>query len=253
MNWLKTVLFNLYFYSLLVLITVAATPVGTVIVFLYSLFVPWWKTRQFLRWIIHLYGWFVIYVLARPLIKVSFEDRQPGQPQGPAIFVFNHRSSSDPFLIAVMSYDAVQVVKRWPFRLPLLGVLARLAQYVSIQDMAPEAFFAAAGRLFEKGVSLAVYPEGTRSGGRQMGPFHSLFFRLALQSGVPIVPCCISGNERCPAKGSMLLRPAVIRIRKLPVVTREHYKDLNGYQLKTRVHRMIEEGLAELDGQADGV
>jgi 1-acyl-sn-glycerol-3-phosphate acyltransferase len=101
-----------------------------------------------------------------------------------------------------------------------------------------------AGRLLQEGASLAAFPEGTRSGSRQMGSFHGTVFRLALRERVPIVPVCIAGNERMPRRGTAMLEPGRVRVRSLPAVAWEEYKNLTPFQLKQRIREIIQ---GELD------
>jgi 1-acyl-sn-glycerol-3-phosphate acyltransferase len=105
--------------------------------------------------------------------------------------------------------------------------------------MPPDLFFEQAVILLKEKVSIIFFPEGTRSGGKQMGNFHGSAFRLALKSKAPIVPLCISGNENIPPKGSLLLRPGTIRVRRLPAITWAEYKDLTVFSLKNKVREII--------------
>jgi 1-acyl-sn-glycerol-3-phosphate acyltransferase len=76
-----------------------------------------------------------------------------------------------------------------------------------------------------------------------MGNFHGSAFRLALKSKAAIVPLCISGNENIPPKGSLLLRPGTIRVRRLPAITWAEYKDMNVFSLKNMVREIISKEL----------
>ena len=100
------------------------------------------------------------------------------------------------------------------------------------------------------GVSLIVFPEGTRTRTLEMGPFHGSLFRLALETKAPIIPLCISGNERIPPRGSMVLRPGVIVLRQLPALTWDHYKDLSAFQLKNKVRDLIAHELDVMEGRS---
>ena len=86
-----------------------------------------------------------------------------------------------------------------------------------------------------------MFPEGTRSGSRQVGPFHGAMFRLALELRVPLVPVCIVGNERTPAKGSWILEPATVRMRCLPEMAWNEFSHMTPYQLKNHVRRLIQD------------
>jgi 1-acyl-sn-glycerol-3-phosphate acyltransferase len=101
--------------------------------------------------------------------------------------------------------------------------------------------------LLAEGVSIIFFPEGTRSGSREMGPFHGTAFRLALRSKSPIVPLCIVGNENIPPKGSFLFRPGTVRVRRLPAICWEEYRHFNVFAFKNRVRAIIESELSLME------
>ena len=234
------ILFSLVFYPVLAVYTLAAVAVLTAWMVLGAPFFSHRENMRRFRRMITIYGCGVVRILARPIIRTVYESapRDSGQAK---IFVSNHVSSSDPFLLALLGEEGVLVVKAWPFKLPVLGIFARLAGYLNIQGMSREVFQATAGRLLEEGNSIVAFPEGTRAGGGPMGPFHGAIFRLALAARVPLVPICIAGNERSPAKGSLILEPATIRIRRLPEMTWESYRDMTPFHLKNHVRQLIQE------------
>ncbi len=80
-----------------------------------------------------------------------------------------------------------------------------------------------------------------------MGSFHGAAFRLALETKAPVVPLCITGNENIPPKGSLLLRPGTIRVRRLPAITWDEYKDLNAFAFKNRVWHIIDKELSVME------
>jgi 1-acyl-sn-glycerol-3-phosphate acyltransferase len=82
-----------------------------------------------------------------------------------------------------------------------------------------------------------------------MGSFHGSAFRLALESKASIVPLCISGSENIPPKGSPLLRPGVVRVRRLPAIAWDDYKDLTAFALKNRVWKIIDHELSAMERQ----
>ncbi len=184
-----------------------------------------------------------------PFAQVRYRDLAPGD-QPPFVAVANHRSAADPFLMARLPVELVQVVNRWPFRLPLLGLVARIGGYVDVRAMSFEQFLETGGDLLRQGVAVVAFPEGTRATGPGMRPFHGAAFRLAQQAGVPVVPLVISGSGRVLPKGSLLLRPGIVRLDKLPAFSAERCAGMTPFALKTAVHRAIEEHLAVLEGMA---
>ena len=192
------------------------------------------------RTLIKVYGR-VVLILGWPFIRVRMEQPTGLWPQ-PCIYICNHRSASDGFLVAMLPGEGVQVVNVWPFKLPVLGFFARLAGYLSIREMPASEFMHRSAKLLSEGVSIVAFPEGTRSGSRKMAPFHGALFRLALKTGAPIVPVCLSGSEKTPPKGSGILHPSRICVRTLDALTNEDYAEMTPFKLKTRVrNRMVAE------------
>ncbi len=240
MNKGVAILFSLAFYPLLVLYSAVAIPLLALLVAAGAPFLPHRANMRRFRRMISWYGYGVIKGLARPAVRILYETHGRGRG-GARIFVANHLSSSDPFLMAVLPEEVVQVVNLWPFRLPVWGVFARWAGYLNIRAMSADAFQERAARLLAEGVSIVAFPEGTRAGDKPMGPFHSALFRLALATRTPLVPLCIHGNARTPARGSILLYPATISIRRLPEIPWERFRGHTPFQLKTHVHQQMQE------------
>ena len=247
---IKLILLNVVFYLTLVPFSLLAVPVLAAFIAVQAPFIGHRKAMRLFRRAIKWYGYVVIHILPYPLVRVRHEDHSGGNSPDPCIIVCNHRSSSDPFLMAVAPQDeVVQIVNKWPFRLPLWGPMARWAGYLSINEMPPEEFFKRASAMLADGVTLVVFPEGTRTRDLRMGPFHGALFRLALETQAPLVPLCISGNENTPPRGSMLIRPGLIRLRQLPALTWDQYKGLSPFQLKNKVRDLIAHELDVMEGR----
>ncbi len=239
------VVLNFVFWPLFFLHTLVGIPILALGV---AISAPFRSHRQNMctfRMMIVRYGKLVLSAM-RPRVQV-FRELPPEPLPQPCIYICNHRSSSDPFLMAMLPGELVQVVNIWPFHIPLLGWFAKRAGYLSVREMPFEVFAETAARRLEQGVSIAVFPEGTRSGDGPMGPFHSAMFRVALSTGVPVVPVCISGNERIPPKGSWALHPGTIRIRVLPPVFADTYSDWSPFVFKNHVHDRIKTELEEME------
>lgn len=249
MDSLRVVLLNMIFYVLFLLFSGVGIPLFTLYIALFSLCMPPRSTMKRLRRAISWYGLIIIKVFPFPFIRIHYRDFGKDDPDGPYLFVCNHRSTSDAFLMAYLPCECVQVVNIWPFRIPVLGTFARLAGYLSIREMSFEEFSQKSESLLKQGVSIIAFPEGTRSVSRIMGHFHGSIFRVALMSRCPIVPICISGNENKPCRGSLVLHQGTIRMHKLPALTWEKYKNLNSFKLKNKVQDIIAQELAAMEGE----
>jgi 1-acyl-sn-glycerol-3-phosphate acyltransferase len=179
-----------------------------------------------------------------PLVRAKFVDYAPDD-KPPFVFLSNHQAASDGFLMANLWYEAVQIVNIWPNRVPIMGGIARDAGFISVREMPFERFMEMGSKLLSEGCSVIAFPEGTRSGNKPMGPFHSSAVRLAMQNKVKIVPMVVTGNKEIPPRGSALLRPGRIVVSKLPAITPEQYEGMSPYALKNFVRDQIQEHLAK--------
>ncbi len=199
-----------------------------------------------IRW----YARILIWVLPQPFLKVRYLDKAIGEDvPHPYIVICNHRSLSDTFLMACLSFEVIVIVNTWPFRIPFFGLFARLAGYLSVNEMSFEVFSQRCGDLLDQGVSIIAFPEGTRSGKNTMGQFRGSMFRIALDKKIPIVPMCITGNEDKPMRGSFWMNPGTILIHRLPTVRYEEFKDFNPFKLKNYIRDIIERETKLMDAQ----
>ena len=250
METLKLIYLNTTFYLSFFLFSALGIPLLTLLVAFLSLFMSHRSIMKRFRRAISWYGTVVIRLLPFPLVRIRYKDYAKDDETDPYIFVCNHRATSDAFLMACLPYEIVQVVNIWPFRIPVLGIFARWAGYLSVREMPFEEFSRKAIELLGQGVSIVVLPEGTRSGDKTMGQFHGSIFRVALKAKCPIAPLCIAGNENIINRGSLLLRAGTIKVHKLPALQWEEYKDMKPFKLKNRVRDIIARELAVMDKEA---
>lgn len=244
---LRAAWLNIVFWILFPIVTAGFILVGTACVCVYALCVrDRRKTLWLVRRSISHYG-LAIHRCVWPMVRVRYVDHAP-EEKPPFVYVANHRSTSDAYLMACLPCELVQVVNIWPFRIPFLGPIARIAGYLSVREMPIEDFLRQGTELLSQGVSVVTFPEGTRSGSKAMGPFHGSAFRLAIHAGAKIAPLAISGSENIPRRGSLWLRPGEIVIQKLPALDAAQFRALGAFKLKTHVRKMIKRYLNRAEG-----
>jgi 1-acyl-sn-glycerol-3-phosphate acyltransferase len=91
----------------------------------------------------------------------------------------------------------------------------------------------------DRGVSLLVFPEGSRTITGRVGPFQDGVFRMALQFGAPITPISVVGAFEFNHKTSWMLRPARIIVYLHDTIETKTLdkKDLAG--LRERVREVV--------------
>ena len=247
MNKTGLIFLNIYIYTFYIVYSAVFISVITVAFALVTFFMPVRLRMKVWRLAVGWYGRGVL-MLPYPAIKVRYEDHTKTDEEKPYIVICNHRSASDAYLMSLLPLEGMLVVNVWPFNIPVIGLYARIVGFLNINRMTPEAFSARASELLREKVSVIFFPEGTRSASRKMGQFHGSAFRLALKTKAPIVPICISGNEKTPPKGSLLMRPGTVRVRRLPAISWDEYKDMNVFTLKNRVRDIIGDELLLMEG-----
>ncbi len=142
----------------------------------------------------------LIYRLSQPLIglygrllKLNVY-RHAELPMGPKIIVANHPSTSDPFLVALVTAEpARMLVIDHAFDVPLFGAYLRGSGHIPVVPGNGREAFDTAIRHVREGGTLIIFPEGTlspRKGGFQESRTGAA--RLALMTGAPIIPMGIS-------------------------------------------------------------
>lgn len=156
-------------------------------------------------------------VLVLSGIPVRVEVSQLTEKLPEAIFMPNHGSAIDILVLFLATHHEVRfLAKRSLFRIPFLGWSMGLAGFIPVdrdrKDRAREVFEELSVKL-KQGLSLVVFPEGTRSRTGELGAFKKSGFLLALKTGMPIVPIGISGARNVLGARGILLRPGVVSVR----------------------------------------
>ena len=121
---------------------------------------------------------------------------------GRFLLVGNHRSNFDPILTwyVLKDRDLAFISKAENFRIPIFGRIIRRCCFMAIDRENPrnaiKTIDKAADLMEEDEVSIAVYPEGTRSKECVLLPFHNGVFKIAQKASVPIVVAAIQGTEQ---------------------------------------------------------
>jgi 1-acyl-sn-glycerol-3-phosphate acyltransferase len=164
----------------------------------------------------------IIWSRSFPFWRIRIEGRWP-PGRGAYVVVANHQSFLDIFVLCNIPHEMKWVAKKELFKIPLFGWGLSLAGDICLDrgDTASAlAVMEKARRYLRNGMSVMIFPEGTRSEDGKLLPFKPGAFKLAVELGVPILPISVSGSSRGMPKGSPWVRPTHISVRILdPVPT----------------------------------
>ncbi len=150
-------------------------------------------------------------------VKVKVEGTEHLNGKGPYIFMSNHQSYYDVFtLLGHLPYQFKWLVKKELFSIPFLGWTMAAVGYISIDRGGNRDTVEAmneAARKIRDGMSVTIFPEGSRSPDGSIQPFKKGGFTLAIKSKVPIVPIAIDGSGGIMPKEKFTVNSGEIRMR----------------------------------------
>lgn len=187
-----------------------------------------WVTGRFMLWI------------SGSTLRVHGREHLDGRR--PAIYVSNHTSALDIFIgISQGPLGTVGVAKKEVVFYPFFGQLYWLSGHLRLdradREKALDAMKELEQLVREHGLSIWMWPEGTRSRDGRLLPFKKGIWHLAVSTGLPVVPVVVAGAQRAWVKGSLAIRPTQIDCTVLPAIDTSGWKD-----------RPMEEVLQELHG-----
>ncbi|MEM6800109.1 MAG: HAD-IB family hydrolase, partial [Bacteroidota bacterium] len=186
-------------------------------------------------------------VVAAAGIELVVKGQENLWSQRPAVFIFNHQSSADLFIVSkLIRKDATGIAKKELKNMPIIGQLMMASGVIFIdrknREKAIEAMKPAVEAL-KSGTSIIIFPEGTRSKDYKLGSFKKGAFHLAMQAKVPIVPVVIRNAHDAMPRGSNLLRSVAIEVIAMPPISTKRWKKEH---LDRHIHKIREMFLKEL-------
>lgn len=167
-------------------------------------------------------GFYAGVVWARSLtwgtwVRVRVEGRDLVRPNQSYVIMSNHQGAYD--ILALYGFLGRQfrwVMKEELRKVPFLGWGCAAIGHIFVDrgnSSRAIASLEAATRRLAGGVSVLIFPEGTRSDDGRLLPFKKGGFAMARQLNLPILPVSIAGSGRILPKACLFPRPGTIRVR----------------------------------------
>jgi len=163
-------------------------------------------------------------------IKVEVEGLTNIDPSKSYVYMSNHRSNFDiPVLLGCLPIQFRWLAKAELFKIPIFGRAMSGAGYVKIDRSNRVSAFKSIDQVAAKmknGVSVMIFPEGTRSEDGDVKPFKKGGFVMAVDTGAPIVPVILRGTRSIMAKGSWRINPGDVTLSiEKPIDTTGYTRD----------------------------
>ena len=154
-------------------------------------------------------------ILATTGVEVTVQGLERVVPGKTYVFVANHQSIYDiPCLFWSIPFQLRIIAKESLGSFPMLGPHLKRTGHLLVDRKHPDraGIFGWASRLTSNGLSLIIFPEGTRSRDGFLGKFKGGSIMLAMQAGLPLVPISVVGSRHVMKKGELTTRPGRVTV-----------------------------------------
>jgi 1-acyl-sn-glycerol-3-phosphate acyltransferase len=169
------------------------------------------------------------------------------------VFLSTHQSWMDiPVMLGYLPRQLRIAAKREVFHIPFLGWHMRRSGQIPInRGSTAESIesLSRAARLLGGGVSAFLFPEGTRTRDGSLQPLKKGGFRLAIESGLPVVPVTIRGTRGAMPRGSMVLRAGPVEMYIDAPIPTARLTDADLPALMQQVREAMVSHFGEVDGR----
>ena len=182
-------------------------------------------------------------------VRVTVKGRENISKGTSYVFVANHQSAYDIFAIyGYLGHNFKWMMKKALERIPLVGYSCRRAGHIYVDNRTPAAIrqtMADAERQLAGGMSVVVFPEGSRTLDGKVHTFRRGAYTLAVEFGLPVVPLTIDGAYKVMPRTALLPRPGHITL----TIHRPIEAPSDGHEMKSLIETSRQAILSALPPQ----
>lgn len=173
------------------------------------------------------------------LVKVEVRGRENIRDGQSYVFVANHQGAYDIFAIyGYLNHNFRWMMKKSLEKIPLVGFSCRISGHIMVDNSSPSAIretMQAAEKQLAGGMSVVVFPEGSRTRDGHLQRFKRGAYTLATEFNLPVVPLTIDGAYKVYPRWALLPHwgKIILTIHK-PIVADESGHDLHVLMDATR-------------------
>lgn len=169
--------------------------------------------------------------------------------QGTYVFASNHLSTMD--ILALLYLQPTRMIrmvaKQSLFAIPFFGWAMRLAGFIDIDRSNKKSAMRSTNRALrtlQKGISLVVYPEGTRSRDGRLMMFKSGGFLMAIRARVPVIPVTMIDSDKVHPPDRFHVNPGPFKVIFEKPVPTDHLRERDRGALAAQVRAVVARRLA---------
>ena len=191
-----------------------------------------------------------MFVMLPPLWKRRIEGLENIEKDKPYVIVINHQSMVDVMMLYLVPMIFRWVSKREVYRIPFIGRFLMLHGDIAIdrkQGSKAMRMVMEQGKMWlGRGVSVAMFPEGTRSKDGEIHRFKAGAFALAKDAGVAILPVIMDGSSSMVKPSKMMNWRNEFIIKVLPAISAEQVAATDQNELMEQTREVMVEALAQI-------
>ncbi len=185
-----------------------------------------------------------------PAVRVRIDGEDNVRRAGAAVLCSNHQSMADIIALYYLGHPFKWISKREVIFVPLIGLSMVLAGYIFLKRGDKTSIMrcmAKARAWLRGGVSIMMFPEGTRSVDGRLKAFKDGAFRMAAETGVPVIPIALDGPATLIRKGSLTFAArTAIQVRVGPPIVPKNASPEEVERLKRETREWILQAMADL-------
>jgi 1-acyl-sn-glycerol-3-phosphate acyltransferase len=185
-----------------------------------------------------------------PFWKVVVDGREKIDQNQAYVIVPNHQSMLDIVFFNMLHHRLRWVSKIEVFKIPIVGWEMRMVKYIELvrgNKASVVKMMESCVESLQEGISVVIFPEGTRSLTGEIGKFKPGAFQIAVKTDKPLLPVLIDGTgDILPKKGFLFGSRIVVRIRVLDPIFPGNFKTGDPDELAAMVQAQMVSAMEQL-------
>ncbi|HAN18506.1 MAG: hypothetical protein A2X13_08650 [Bacteroidetes bacterium GWC2_33_15] len=188
--------------------------------------------------------WGSLYTRLNPLWNVTVIGKEKIKKNDTYVVVANHQALEDIIVMYRLGKPFRWVSKADVFKIPFFGWAMYLSGDIKLNRTSKTSIkkmIVDGEQVLKKGITLFIFPEGTRSKNGQLGNFKEGAFKLAQNTRTPILPVFIKGtNDDLLSKYGIFKGKHNVVLKVMNPIPYSQFKDIDTAELAKQVKIILE-------------